>query len=407
MPRLGTLVTALAVVTLAVTVTVTVTVTANGAAAASAVVPRSTSIVTWAASADQVGDAGPDQTFRLIVHTSAGGSGLRIRLSNALGQQPVTFGRAYAGVRQAGAAVKAGSNRPLSFLGQGSVTLQPGDVVRSDPLPGTVPPQSDLVISLYVETASGTATGHGMAMQTSYIAIGDHAAEPAAGAFTRSTGSWFYLDALTVDAPLGTGSVVVLGDSITDGWQSTSDRNNRWPDYLARRLAADAHTGIKGVANEGISGNKVLADGAGQSALHRLDRDVLSQDGLRTVILFEGVNDLKGDTGASAAELIAGDRQIIARAHAAGKCVVGATILPFKGWYEWNAASEAVRQEVNTFVRTSGEFDATVDFDATLRSPYDHTRLFPPFDGGDHLHPNDKGMQSLAETMNLTQLSCH
>ena len=352
-----------------------------------------------------MGQAGADRTYRLVVRTSAGGSGMRIRLSNALGDQPVTFGRAYVGVRQAGAATITGSNRPLSFAGSGSVVVQPGDVVQSDPLPGNVPPQSDLIVSVYVQSASGTATGHGMAMQTSYIAAGDHAADDEASAFTTKTGSWFYLDTVSVDARSGTGAVAVLGDSITDGWQSTSDRNNRWPDYLARRLAADSGTNLKGVANEGISGNKVLSDGAGRSALHRLDRDVLSQDGLRTVILLEGINDLKaGDV--SAESMIAGYRQIIARSHAAGKCIVGATVLPYQGWYEWNQAGETVRQQVNTFIRTSGEFDATVDLDRELRSPYNAARLFPPFDGGDHLHPNDKGMLVMADRVDLVSLNC-
>lgn len=363
-------------------------------------------VVTWAASADQVGQAAPEVTYRLIVRTSVEGSGLRIRLSNALGERPVTFGRAYAGVRQAGAAVKPGSNRPLSFGGSGSVTVQPGDIVQSDPLPGNVPPQSDLVVSVYVQSAVGTATGHGMAMQTSYAAAGDHSADEGATSFTTKTGSWFYLDALTVDTRRGTGAVAVLGDSITDGWQSTSDRNNRWPDYLARRLAADPESNIKGVANEGISGNKVISDGAGQSALRRLDRDVLSHDGLRTVILLEGVNDIKAGSDVTADAMIAGYRQIIARSHAAGKCIVGVTVLPFKGWYEWTETSEKVRQEVNTFIRTSGEFDATVDVDRELRSPYDHARLFPPFDGGDHLHPNDKGMLAMADTVDLASLNC-
>jgi lysophospholipase L1-like esterase len=341
---------------------------------------------------------------RLIVHTSAGGTGLRVRLSNAFGQQPVTFGRAYAGLRRAGAAVNG--NRPLTFGGQGSVTVAPGDVVFSDPLPGELAPASDLAISLYVRNASGPATGHGLALQTSYLATGDHAAEVAATAFSRQTGSWYYLDAITVDPPAGTGSVVALGDSITDGWRSTSDQNNRWPDQLARRLAA-SHSMLRGVANEGISGNKILLDGVSPSALHRLDRDVLSQPGLRTVILFEGVNDLKGEPGATAAALIAGDREIIARAHAAGKCVVGATILPFHGLPGWSPASETVRQQVNAFIRTSGEFDGTADFDAAVRSPSAHTRLFPPYDSGDHLHPSDKGMLALADSVDLNSLTCH
>jgi lysophospholipase L1-like esterase len=375
-------------------------------AAAAPVGSGSSGVVTWAASADQVGDAAHDPTYRLVVHTSVGGSGLRIRLSNALGDQPVTFGRAYAGVRRVGAAVNPGSNRRLSFGGSPSVTVRPGGVVYSDPLPGNVAAQSDLAVSVYVSVAGGRATGHGMAMQTSYLATGDHAADEAASAFSRQTGSWFYLDALVVDAQAGTGAVVVFGDSITDGWQSSSDRNNRWPDYLARRLAADSGSDLKGIANEGISGNKVLSDGAGQSALNRLYRDVLSQEGVRTVILLEGINDLKAGN-VPTANMISGYRQIIATAHAEGKCVVGATILPYQGWGEWNAAGEAIRQETNTFIRTSREFDALIDLDQSLRSPYDHTRMFPPFDGGDHLHPNDKGMQAMADSVDLASLRCN
>jgi len=363
----------------------------------------SSPVVTWAASADRLDDAGPDETYRLVVHTSVGGHGLRVRLSNAFGEQPVVFGRAYAGVRQAGAAVVPGSNCPLSFAGAASVTVQPGVVVYSDPLPGPVAPRSDLIVSLYVRQAGGPATGHGMAMQTSYVAAGDQAAEAGGAAFTRQIESWFYLDALVVDAP-DTGAVAVLGDSITDGWQSTGDQNNRWPDYLARRLATEPGSGLLGVANAGISGNKLLADGAGQSMLRRLDRDVLSLPGLRTVILFAGVNDIKGDAGATTAAMIAGYRQVIARVRVAGKGIVAATVLPFRGWPEWTEAAEAVRREINAFIRASGEFDAAIDFDQALRSPDDPSRLFSPFDGGDRLHPNDKGMQAMADTVDLPSL---
>jgi lysophospholipase L1-like esterase len=352
------------------------------------------SLVTWAASPQQLGPAAADQTYRLVVHTSAAGGNLRIRLSNAFGDRPVVFGRAYVGARRGGASVT--DNRPLSFGGGRSVDVPAGGTVYSDPLPGRVPAGAELVISLYVRTAAGPATGHGMAMQTSYQAAGDHAADRGGTAFTQKIGSWFYLDALVVDGAGGT--VAAFGDSITDGWQSSSDQNDRWPDYLARRLRD------VGIANEGISGNKVLVDGAGQSALNRLDRDVLALPGLRTVLMLEGVNDLKA--GAAAADLIAGYRQVIAQAHAVGVCVVGATVLPFQGWGEWTPAAEAIRQQVNTFIRSGGAFDAAIDLDREMRSPYDPTRLFPPFDGGDHLHPNDKGMQAMADSVDLGALRC-
>ncbi|WP_055491294.1 SGNH/GDSL hydrolase family protein [Streptomyces sp. TP-A0356] len=362
-------------------------------------------VITWGASADRMADAVADRSYRLVVHTSVAGDQARIRLSNAFGDRPLTFDSVYAGIRKSGADLVRGSNRRLTFGGARSVTVPPGATDYSDPLPGRLPAATDLVISLHTPDAAGPATGHWMAMRTSYAARGDHTAEEAGTNWTEPTGSWFYLDAVSVRTDAATGAVVALGDSITDGWASTSDTDRRWPDYLARRLRK-AHTALKGVADEGISGNKVLADGAGQSALNRLQRDVLAHPGVRTVFLFEGVNDIKAHSGVTAKDLIAGYRQIVDRAHAAGKCVVGATVAPFKGWPEWDPAAESVRQEVNTFIRDSGEFDAVTDFDRILRSPYDHERILPFFDGGDHLHPNDKGMQAMADAVDLRRLEC-
>jgi lysophospholipase L1-like esterase len=362
------------------------------------------SVVTWGASADRQGAGPADRSYRLIVRTSVGGTNMRIRLSNAFGENPVTFASAYAGLRKQGAELVRGSNRALSFGGAASVTVPAGETVLSDPLPGKLAAQSDLVISLYVTGAQGPTTGHGMAMQTNYATAGDHAAEEGAANWTDPMGSWYWLDAVDVETSTAVGSLVALGDSITDGWQSSTDLDRRWPDYLSRRLQK-ADTPVKGVANEGISGNKVLADGAGQSALNRLQRDVLSHPGVRTVFLFEGVNDIKAHSGVTAQDMIDGYREIIERAHAAGKCVVGSTIGPFKGWYEWDAAAESVRLEVNQFIRDSGELDAVTDFDRILRSPYDHERISPFFDNGDHLHPNDKGMQAMADAVGIDSLT--
>ncbi|MET8036861.1 SGNH/GDSL hydrolase family protein [Streptomyces sp. NPDC005345] len=383
--------------------------------AATAVQPLSTTaraangthdVVTWAAAADRVGDGVADRGYRLVVHTSVGGDNLRVRVSNALGDRPVTFDSVYAGLQSSGAGLVHAGNRRLTFGGARSVTVPAGATAYSDPLPGRIAAESNLVISLHSPDAAGPATGHGMAMQTSYVSEGDHTAEESATNWAGTTGSWFYLDAVTVRAPSATGAVVALGDSITDGWQSSTDLNRRWPDYLARRLRTSTVTTVRGVANEGISGNKVLADGAGRSALNRLDQDVLSHPGVRTVFLFEGVNDIKAHTGVTAQDMITGYRRIIERAHAAGTCVVGATIGPFKGWSEWDPAAETVRQEVNVFVRDSGAFDAVTDFDKALRSPYDPERILPFFDNGDHLHPNDKGMQAMADAVNPKDLEC-
>ncbi|MEV7423318.1 SGNH/GDSL hydrolase family protein [Streptomyces sp. NPDC091212] len=392
-----------AAVVLALALTALVAVpTASSARPAAA-----TEVVTWAASADRLDAAVPGRTHRVVVHTSAGGRDLRVRLSNAFGEQPVTFGRAYAGPRASGAAVAPGRNRALTFRGAASVTVPPGGSVYSDPLPGTVRPGADLAISLYVRDAAGTATGHRMGLQTSYIAPeGDHAAEESDAAYTERTTFRHYLDAVVVGAPAGTGAVVALGDSITDGAVSTPDTNRRWPDFLAARLHDDRRTSLKGVANEGISGNKVLGDGAGVSALKRLDRDVLSQRGLRTVILLEGVNDIKATPAPTAAELIDGYRQIIARTHAAGACVAGATVMPYEGWGEWKESGEAVRREVNAFIRDSGAFDAVVDFDAVVRDPAAPARMLPGYDSGDHLHPNDAGMEAMSDRVDPRALRC-
>ncbi|MGY6022891.1 SGNH/GDSL hydrolase family protein [Streptomyces spinosirectus] len=362
-------------------------------------------VVTWAASADRMGAAVAGRAYRLVVHTSAAGRDMRIRLSNAFGDRPVTFDSVYAGVQKQGAELVHGSNRPLTFDGARSVTVPAGGATLSDPLPGRLPAATNLVVSIHSPDAAGPATGHWMAMQTSYAAQGDHTAEEGGDSWTEVLGSWFYLDAVSVRTLAGTGAVAALGDSITDGWASSSDLNRRWPDYLARRLQS-ADTDVQGVANEGISGNKVLADGGGPSALKRLQRDVLSQPGVRTVFLFEGVNDIKAHSGVTAGDLIAGYRQIAERVHAAGKCVVAATVGPYKGWSEWDAAGEKVRQDVNQFIRTSADFDAVTDLDHILRSPYDPERMLPALDSGDHLHPDDKGMQAMADAVDLKSLDC-
>ncbi|WP_369194165.1 SGNH/GDSL hydrolase family protein [Streptomyces djakartensis] len=364
-------------------------------------------VVTWAASAYRVGEAARgDRGYRLVVHTSVGGSGLRVRLSNAFGDRPVTFGSVRAGLQRDGAALVPGSNRPLTFGGATTVTVPAGGLVLSDPLPGHVPAGSDLVVSLHVTRAGGTLTGHALAMQTSYVSDGDHTAQESAAHWTRRTGSWFYLDAVTVRPRAGRAAVAALGDSITDGWRSTAGLNRRWPDHLARRLAESRTGTVEGVANEGIAGNRVLTDGPGQSSLNRLSRDVLSLPGVRTVFLFQGVNDIKAEPAPTAAQLIAGYRTLIQRAHAAGKCVVGATVAPFKGWPEWDPAAEAVRRKVNAFIRDSGAFDAVTDFDRVLRSPHDPERMLPVFDSGDHIHPNDKGMRAMADAVDLDSLEC-
>ncbi|MFI8348838.1 SGNH/GDSL hydrolase family protein [Streptomyces sp. NPDC085596] len=364
---------------------------------------RGSGVVTWAASAQRVG-AGADRAYRLIVRVSAGGSDLRLRLSNAYGDRPLTVDSAHAGLQARGAALRPGSNRPLTFGGDRAVTVPAGGTVWSDPLPGRVPAGARLAVSLRTPGAQGPATGHEMALTTSYLGQDADTGGDGDTGWTLTTGSWWYLDAVSVrPAHPRTGAVVALGDSITDGWGSTPGLDRRWPDYLARRLRA---AGV-GVANEGISGNRLLAgNSGGPSATRRLERDVLSQPGVRTVILYEGVNDLKAREGASAAEIVAGYREITKRAHAAGLCVIGATVAPFKGWLQWDPDAETVRREVNHQVRADGDFDAVADVDRALRDPRDPERLRPDLDAGDHLHPDDDGMRAIAGAVGPASLDC-
>jgi lysophospholipase L1-like esterase len=362
---------------------------------------------TWGGSADRTTANISDQTVRDIVHTSVGGSGLRLRLSNAFGSQAITFGRAFVGMRDTGATIQPGTNRQVTFGGGPSVTIPPGAEVLSDPVPGDVPAQADLAVSLYLQGAGGTVTGHNLATSTNYVSTtGDHSAEESAAAFTTTASRWYWLDGVELTDLHTVGTVATLGDSITDGFRSTPNANNRWPDVMARRLLERPEPRQLGVLNEGISGNRVLTDGAGVSAQARLDRDVLSQPAVETVILLEGINDIGGGQATSADQLIAAYRQLIARAHADGKCILGGTMTPFEGAGYYSEAKEAIREAANAFIRNSGEFDGVIDFDKVTRDPADPKRFLPLYDSGDHLHPNDTGYQAMGDAVNLKLLDC-
>ncbi|MET7688962.1 SGNH/GDSL hydrolase family protein [Streptomyces sp. NPDC005483] len=342
-------------------------------------------------------------TVRMPVRTSVGGFRVRVRLSNAYATQPVTIGHATVGLRDGGSAVK----RPyeVRFGGERQVTIPAGGTAVSDPVRFPLPAGADLVVSLYLSGQVTHITDHWWAQQTVYwtdYQAGDHAADTGGDAFTWTTTSWPFLSGVDVSAP-GAGAVVALGDSITDGSYSTSDTNRRWPDLLSARLNA-CRPGA-GVLNAGITSNRITAGTeTNPSALDRLERDVLSQPGARTLILFEGINDLGG---ASAEQIIAGMKTIASRAHQRGIRVVGATITPYKGftWGGWSEETEARRLQVNAFVRHSGHvFDDYADFDRAVRDPADPQRLGEAYDSGDHLHPNDAGMKAFADSIDLTSL---
>jgi lysophospholipase L1-like esterase len=379
---------------------------ANAATAPSA---ATRTVTTWAAADDMAGGQLVDVTVRNIVHTSIGGTGLRLRLSNTKGDKVVTFDSVYVGTSAGGAAVVAGTNRPVTFGGAASISIPQGATALSDPLPGSVAPQQTLAVSMHVSGESGAITAHNRAIQSTYKSVtGDHANEEGGESFGTQSSVWFWLDGLVVDAARESQTVAALGDSITAGVGTTMDANRRWPDVLADRLAQLPEARQMGVSNEGISGNRILSGvsrpgGAGDSALARLERDVLAKPGVDTILLLEGVNDI--GAGSSAATIIDGYRQLVTRAHAAGRCVIGGTILPFGGSVYVDPEGEAVRVKVNDFIRTSGLFDDVVDFAAAVQDPTDPSRLDAAF-FGDGLHPNDAGNATMGNSIDLDSLRC-
>jgi lysophospholipase L1-like esterase len=363
-----------------------------------------------------------NQTLRQVVHVSLGGSRVRVILSNAFGTAPLAVGGASVALRQKDSAIVSGSSRPLTFGGAAVTTIAAGATAVSDPVSLAVPALADLAIDVFLpgDTAASTSplTTHTGALQTNYVSTAGNHVGTAAFPVSGTTQAWFFLSAVDVSAPAAAGAVVALGDSITDGTLSTPDTNNRWPDHLARRLTMRRGRTPRpiGVLNQGIAGNRVLSDFVGPSALARFDRDVLAQSGVTHVILLEGLNDfgLGGRNGQplpSAADLIAGYRQIIARAHTHGIKVIAGTMLPFEGANlgaiapdYYSPEKNARRQAVNEFIRTGGAADGVIDFEAAVRDPAHPLQLLARFKGADNLHLTDAGYQAMADAVNLALL---
>jgi lysophospholipase L1-like esterase len=366
----------------------------------------------WAAATSGEAAVGPwsDRTVRLVVHTSVGGPRIRLRFDNTFAAAPVRIGSATVAVRATGAAARD-VPVPLTFGGTRAVDIPAGTQTFSDPLAFTVPADAGLLVSFHLPDSVTAAPLHRLAVQRSYVSVpGDHTAEGSAAAFTTALTSWPLLTG--VDVSGGPGSVVAVGDSITDGDRSTAGADRRWTNVLAGRLLTQGVVPHYGVLNQGISGNRVVTDGypgdavstdlSGVSALHRLDRDAFAQTSARTVIVFEGVNDLRA--GATADQVVAGLQEVAARARARGLRTLVATILPCGGETRCPAAVDAERAAVNTWIRESGVFDAVLDFDAVLRDPQLPTRMLPAYDSGDHLHPGDAGLAALARSVDLRLL---
>lgn len=369
---------------------------------------------TWAASPQMPPDdasnaKSPDagfnnQTVRMIVRASLGGKELRVRFSNAFGKFALTIGAAHVALAGNVAAILPSTDRVLTFSGRSSFIIPPRAEILSDPVPLEVPALASLAVSVFLPAATGPASWHALGNQTTYISgPGDFTASsnmPVA----RTTESWYGLSGVEVLAGENAAAIVTLGDSITDGAQTTLDANHRWPDILADQLAARPGGASLAVLNEGISGNRLLHDVAGPSALARFDRDVLSQDGVRYLIVLEGINDIgwpripggkySGDL-VSAEDLIAALRQIADRAHAHGILAYGATLTPFGGAFYETPDGEAEREAVNEWIRTSGAFDGVIDFDKLTRDPAHPQQFLPAYDSGDHLHPGDAGYEAM------------
>jgi lysophospholipase L1-like esterase len=359
-------------------------------------------------------------TLRQLVHLSSGGSRIRVRLSNAFGTAPLHVLAVHVArpVATSSPRIDPASDRALSFDERPDVLIPAGAEYVSDPLDYAVTPSSDLAISMELESPPQQQTGHPGAHATSYLAIpaSVSAADlPAAQTFEH----WYFLSGVEVSAGASAAAIVTFGDSITDGHGSTTNGNDRWPDDLAARLQHQAGTKAVAVLNEGIGGNRLLTDGLGPNALARLDRDVFAQSGVRYLIVLEGINDIGMLTRAATAtreqhedlvrRMIGAYRQILARAHAHGIKVIGATVLPFMGsdYYHPDQSNERDRQVVNEWIRAPGHFDAVVDFDALTADPARPERLRPEYDSGDHLHPSPAGYRAMADAIPLELFSPH
>jgi lysophospholipase L1-like esterase len=345
-----------------------------------------------------------NQTLRMIAHTSIGGRRVRIELSNVFGSTPLVIGAAHVAMRDKESAIIAASDRTLQFSGRPTAWIPPGASVISDAVNLDVPASSDLAISIYFPENASTDTMHAVGLHTTYISKDGDTTGATAMADATTSQSFYFLTNVDVAAPPNAAAIVTFGDSITDGAVSTPNTDRSWPSFLARRLAASGGANIA-VLNQGISGNRLLRDGAGVNALARFDRDVLAQPGVKWLMILEGINDIGLSSTSDPVrsdDLIAALKQLIERAHEHGIKVIGGTLTPYEGAAYARESGEQVRMAVNQWIRSPGSFDAVVDFEAATLDPEHPKQFRPGFNNGDHLHPNDAGYEAMANAIDLS-----
>lgn len=351
---------------------------------------------------DRLDYAIADQTVRVPFRATAGAPSVRLRVSNAFGAGPLDIASLHVGLKESAAAVRRGTNRPVTFTGRPSIVVPAGASAISDPVAFPVRAGSDLLASIAVRGTPDGVTGHLRPKDWSWLSPpGDFGAAEDGTAFQTTAPHWFFVDGLVGEGVPNAGTVAFLGDSITDSGGGKRGGYEGWVDALAARVAGQPGALPLGLANVGISGNRVAAHrpGSGVNALARFDRDVAALAGVHTVVFLEGINDVYGTTiGAEA--LISAHAQVAARARLLGLRVIGATLLPTrrKGF---TAEREAVRAALNQFIRTSPLYEAVIDFDRICADPADRLALRPAYDSGDGLHPGIAGYRAMAEAVPL------
>jgi lysophospholipase L1-like esterase len=356
-----------------------------------------------------------DLTLRQLIRTSIGGQRLRLRISNAFGRGPLTIAGAdiALAVSQTTSRIQRGTDRPLTFAGQRTITIPAGAEYISDPVSIAVPALTTLAVSLHVTALPKLQTGHPGSRATSYVAQGDQlgAAELSGAA---ATDRWYFITGLDVESTKPAKAIAVMGDSITDGHGVARNTDTRWPDYLAERLQASPATRSVSVLNLGIGGNRMVEDGLGPNAAARFERDVLARDGVKYLIILEGVNDLgvlTRDHPVSAEahqalvrQMLSAYAQIVSQARDRGIKVIAGTVMPYgtSDYYHPTAANEADRAAINAWLRAPGHADAVIDFDAIMRDPAHPERLRKDLDSGDGLHPSPAGYRLMGYSVPLS-----